>query len=51
MYIFFLLCDQISICNPTEDGMDVWTSTQWIDGAMDAIATVLNIAKNRYRIW
>ncbi|KAL5006950.1 hypothetical protein ScPMuIL_015756 [Solemya velum] len=41
---------QISICNPTEDGMDVWTSTQWIDGAMDAIASVLNIEKNSINV-
>ncbi|XP_048729395.2 xanthine dehydrogenase-like isoform X2 [Ostrea edulis] len=34
---------QISICNPTEDGFEVYSSTQWVDGTQKAIAMVLGV--------
>ncbi|XP_022343245.2 uncharacterized protein LOC111136587 [Crassostrea virginica] len=34
---------QITICNPTEDGFDVYSSTQWVDRCQKGIAMVLGI--------
>ncbi|XP_061182872.1 xanthine dehydrogenase-like [Saccostrea echinata] len=34
---------QITICNPTEDGFDVYSSTQWVDRCQKSIAMVLGI--------
>lgn len=35
------------ICIPTEDGMDVYSSSQWMDNTQIAIAQLLNIPENR----
>ncbi|KAK3581553.1 hypothetical protein CHS0354_031893 [Potamilus streckersoni] len=37
---------QISICVPTEDGMDVHSSTQWIDGVQTAISQITGLQRN-----
>lgn len=34
---------QITICNPTEDGFEVFSSTQWVDRCQKSIAMVLGI--------
>lgn len=34
---------QISICVPTEDGIKVYASSQWIDFAQKSVAQVLGI--------
>jgi len=35
---------------PTEDGIDAFISTQWMDHAQMAIADVLGISSNRYPV-
>ena len=39
----FSMETQISICIPTEDGMKVHASSQWIDFAQKSIAQVLDV--------
>ncbi|XP_065079702.1 uncharacterized protein LOC135702534 [Ochlerotatus camptorhynchus] len=42
----FHLEPQTCICVPTEDGMDVYSSTQWVDFCQVAISQALNIPEN-----
>ncbi|XP_053383770.1 uncharacterized protein LOC123535779 [Mercenaria mercenaria] len=37
---------QASLCVPREDGMDVYTTTQWLDMSQSAIAQVTKLPKN-----
>ncbi|KAL3841843.1 hypothetical protein ACJMK2_019942 [Sinanodonta woodiana] len=41
---------QISICIPTEDGMDVHSSTQWIDGVQTAISQITGMQKSSINV-
>ncbi len=34
---------QVALCVPIEDGMDIYSATQWIDATQMAIADVLNV--------
>lgn len=38
---------QQCVCVPTEDGMDIYSSTQWVDNVHVAVAEVLNVPQNR----
>lgn len=38
--------NQICIAKPREDGMDIFSSTQWMDFTQDAIAGALGIPAN-----
>lgn len=40
----------VAICVPIEDGIDVYSSTQWIDAVQIAVADVLNIPVCKYII-
>ncbi|KAL9699930.1 hypothetical protein quinque_003371 [Culex quinquefasciatus] len=42
----FSMESQMCICVPTEDGMDVYSSTQWVDICQIAVAQALNIPEN-----
>ncbi|XP_001654510.2 xanthine dehydrogenase [Aedes aegypti] len=42
----FSMEPQVCICVPTEDGMDVYSSTQWIDICQIAISQALNVPEN-----
>ncbi|XP_055537410.1 uncharacterized protein LOC129725501 [Wyeomyia smithii] len=42
----FSMESQTCICVPTEDGMNVYSSTQWVDLCQVAIAQALNIPEN-----
>lgn len=42
----FSMEPQTTVCVPAEDGIDVYTSTQWIDFTNQAIAECLNIPQN-----
>ncbi|XP_062544106.1 uncharacterized protein LOC134211342 [Armigeres subalbatus] len=42
----FSMEPQLCICVPTEDGMDVYSSTQWIDICQIAVAQALKIPEN-----
>jgi hypothetical protein len=44
----FTMETQQCVCVPTEDGMDVYPTTQWLDITQVGIAEVLNIPENRY---
>jgi len=41
---------QISICRPTEGGMDVEASTQWLDLTQQSTAMVLGVPESRYSV-
>ena len=45
-----LIMLQISICRPTEDGMDVEASTQWLDLTQQSTAMVLGVPESRYSV-
>lgn len=38
---------QSCVCIPTEDSIEVYPSTQWIDLTQASIAEVLNVKQNR----
>lgn len=42
----FQMETQIAICHPKEDGMDVYSSTQWVDLIQASVAAALNIPNN-----
>uniref|UniRef100_A0A1Q3FR94 Putative xanthine dehydrogenase n=1 Tax=Culex tarsalis TaxID=7177 RepID=A0A1Q3FR94_CULTA len=42
----FSMESQMCICVPTEDGMDVYSSTQWVDICQIAVAQALNVPEN-----
>ncbi|CAC5385055.1 XDH [Mytilus coruscus] len=46
----FQMETQISICSPTEDGMDVEASTQWIDLTQQSTAMVLGIPESSINV-
>ena len=37
---------QVSICKQTEDGYEVWSSTQWLDFVQNSVAAALGIKKS-----
>jgi len=39
---------QSCVCIPTEDGMDVYPSSQWMDLTQIGISQVLNIPEHRF---
>ena len=39
----FYMENQVSICRPTEDGFEVYSSTQWLDLVQNGIANVLGV--------
>ncbi|KAL3841842.1 hypothetical protein ACJMK2_019941 [Sinanodonta woodiana] len=41
---------QISICIPTDDGMNVYSSTQWIDGVQSAISQVTGMKRSSINV-
>ncbi|XP_052067277.1 uncharacterized protein LOC127706661 [Mytilus californianus] len=41
---------QISYCKPTPEGMNVETSTQWIDNSQRAVAMVLGVNQSRINV-
>jgi len=45
--IHFPMESHICICFPKEDGMDVYTSTQWLDATQAAVAACLGIGNNQ----
>lgn len=47
----FSMEPQTCICVPTEDGMDVYSSTQWVDLCQIAISLALNIPENRLNFY
>ncbi|XP_021954654.1 xanthine dehydrogenase [Folsomia candida] len=46
----FQMETQIAICHPREDGMDVYSSTQWIDLIQASVASALKIQNNEVNI-
>lgn len=44
----FTMETQQCVCVPTEDGMDVYPSSQWMDLTQVGIARALAIPENRY---
>ncbi|XP_063399739.1 xanthine dehydrogenase/oxidase-like [Mytilus trossulus] len=46
----FQMETQISICTPTEDGMDVEASTQWIDLTQQSTAMVLGVPESSINV-
>ncbi|XP_069693941.1 uncharacterized protein [Periplaneta americana] len=46
----FAMENQIALCIPIEDGMDVYVSTQWIDLIQVAIAKALNVRENSVNV-
>ncbi|XP_076115153.1 xanthine dehydrogenase-like isoform X1 [Mytilus galloprovincialis] len=46
----FQMETQISICTPTEDGMDVEASTQWIDLTQQSTAMVLGLPESSINV-
>jgi xanthine dehydrogenase/oxidase len=38
---------QTCVCVPNDEGMDVYSSTQWIDNTQVAISDVLGVPENR----
>jgi xanthine dehydrogenase molybdopterin-binding subunit B len=42
----FQMETQIAICHPREDGLDVYSATQWIDLVQASIASALKIPNN-----
>ncbi|CAH1402822.1 unnamed protein product [Nezara viridula] len=47
----FTLEPQACFCNPKEDGLDVYSSTQWMHNTQSAIAKVLGIKMNRVNLY
>lgn len=45
--VVLLISRQASLCIPREDGMDVFTTTQWLDMSQSAIAQVTKLPKSR----
>ncbi|XP_060570673.1 uncharacterized protein LOC132728960 [Ruditapes philippinarum] len=41
---------QVSLCVPTEDGMDVFSSTQWLDLSQTAISQVTKLPKSSINV-
>lgn len=44
----FTMEPQSCVCIPTEDGIDVYPASQWIDLAQTSIASCLGVPNNRY---
>jgi xanthine dehydrogenase/oxidase len=44
----FTMETQQCVCVPTEDGMDVYPSSQWMDHVQVGISEALDIPENRY---
>lgn len=38
---------QTCVCVPVEDGMDVYSSTQWMENVHNAVSKVLNMPAHR----
>ncbi|XP_049767938.1 uncharacterized protein LOC126101302 [Schistocerca cancellata] len=41
---------QCAVCIPTEDGMDVYAATQWMDATQTAISQALKMPENRINV-
>ncbi|CAG0914560.1 unnamed protein product [Notodromas monacha] len=46
----FYLETQVCVCRPTEDGIDVFAATQWIDKVQLAVSSILNIPENSVNV-
>lgn len=44
----FTMEPQSCVCSPTEDGINIFASTQWMSCIQGAVSEVLNIPENRY---
>jgi len=45
--VLILSAHQACVCRPTEDGMDVYASTQWLELTQQSVAMVLGVPINR----
>jgi xanthine dehydrogenase/oxidase len=39
---------QVAVCSPTDDGYDVYSSTQWLDLVRQGVAGVLKLDKSSF---
>ena len=46
----FTLETQTCVCVPIEDGMDIYSSTQWIDAIQLTVASMLNLPRNSFNV-